>query len=125
MPELIDPFSTANAAWIWSDAATRPYHNVACFRRTFDLEAAPKAARVAITADSRYELYVNGTWLGFGPARSFPSPWPVDEYDVAALLRPGPNVIAVLGYHPGLSTFRSDMRGSVGDRRRAKRKAAS
>jgi alpha-L-rhamnosidase len=105
MPDVFDPFSSANAAWIWCDAATRPHHNVVCFRRTFDLDAVPRVASIAITADSRYELFVNGAWPGFGPRRSWPSPWPVDEYDVASLLRPDTNVVAVLVHHPGLSTF--------------------
>ena len=31
----------------------------------------PESARLRITADSRYELSVNGEWLGHGPARSW------------------------------------------------------
>ena len=58
-----------------------------------------------ITADSRYELYVNGTFVGHGPVRAWPSPWPVDEYDVRHLLRAGRNVVGVLVTHFGISTF--------------------
>jgi alpha-L-rhamnosidase len=100
-----DTFSQVGAAWIWSDLVTRPYHQVVCFRRGFELAAMPKAAQLHVTADSRYELFVNGQWLGFGPVRSWLSPWPVDTYDIGHLLQPGRNVVAILAHHPGLSTF--------------------
>src|SRR5207244_1575667 len=58
-----------------------------------------------ITADSRYEVFVNGQWLGHGPIRSWPSPWPVDRYDIRHLLQPGKNVVAVLVNHFGISNF--------------------
>lgn len=99
-----DLFERAGALWIWSDEVTRPYHQVVCFRRSFEL-LEPGDARINITADARYELFVNGAWLGFGPPRAWPSPWTVDTYDVGHLMRAGRNVVAVLVTHPGLSTF--------------------
>lgn len=100
-----EAFERSRALWIWSEREARPYHQVVCFRRTIELSKAATDARIHISADSRYELFVNGHWLGFGPMRSWSSPWPVDTYDIAHLLRPGRNVIAVLVQHPGLSTF--------------------
>ncbi|MDR3709187.1 MAG: family 78 glycoside hydrolase catalytic domain [Capsulimonadaceae bacterium] len=92
-------------SWIWSDDSGKTQNLFLAFRRVLDLPAQPESAVVRITADSRYELFVNGEWLGHGPARSFPSPWPVDSYDIAHLLREGPNVVAVLVNHFGISTF--------------------
>jgi hypothetical protein len=54
-----------------------------------------------VCADSRYKLYVNGTLIGRGPARSFPEWQHYDEYDLAAYLKPGRNVIAALVHHYG------------------------
>lgn len=98
-------FFSPSARWIWSAAATRPYHNIVLFRRVFDVAGAASAARLLITADSRYEVWINGVWLGHGPARSWQSPWPVDPYDLAGLLRPGKNAIAVRVQHFGIGTF--------------------
>lgn len=97
-------FSSA-ARWIWSSAATRPYHNIVLFRRTFEVAGNASAARLWITADARYEVFVNGQWLGHGPARAWQSPWPVDPYDLRGALRPGKNVIAVRVQHFGIGTF--------------------
>jgi alpha-L-rhamnosidase len=94
-----------SARWIWSERARSPYNNYVCFRRTLELPDDPSEAIVRITADSRYELYVNGEWIGHGPPRSWPSPWPVDEYDLRGRLRAGRNVIAVLVQHYGIGTF--------------------
>ena len=96
---------SSSARWIWSVDATRPYHNIVCFRRTFDVSGDVAEARLLITADARYEVFVNGEWLGHGPARAWQSQWPVDPYDVRGVLRPGRNVIAVRVQHFGLATF--------------------
>ncbi|MFH1496243.1 MAG: family 78 glycoside hydrolase catalytic domain [Verrucomicrobiota bacterium] len=97
-------FSSA-PCWIWSDAATRPHHNIVLFRRVFDVAGDAPSARLLITADSRYEVFLNGEWLGFGPARSWPSPWPVDPYDLSGFLRTGRNVLSVRVQHFGVGTF--------------------
>ncbi|MDB5327631.1 MAG: alpha-L-rhamnosidase, partial [Phycisphaerales bacterium] len=104
MPALHDFTFSPGASWIWSADAKRPYNNIVLFRRSFDL-GDDASAHLLITADSRYEVYVNGQWLGFGPPRAWPSPWPVDAYDLTGLLQPGRNTVAVIVQHWGLSTF--------------------
>ena len=104
MPAPHDFTFSPDAAWIWSADAKRPYNNIVLFRRSFDVDG-DATARLLITADSRYEVYVNGQWLGFGPPRAWPSPWPVDAYDLTGLLKLGRNTIAVIVQHWGLSTF--------------------
>lgn len=95
-----------DASWIWlPDNEEQAANTYTAFRRTFEVNGTPTAANLAITADARYELWVNGEWIGHGPARSFPSPWSVDVYDLAPLLRPGSNLIAVLVHHYGIGTF--------------------
>ncbi|HEX8712512.1 MAG TPA: family 78 glycoside hydrolase catalytic domain [Terracidiphilus sp.] len=55
----------------------------------------PSAARIAIFADSRYQLFVNGVLVGRGPARA-PLYWGYyDSFSVRKLLHAGKNVIAV------------------------------
>lgn len=62
--------------------------------------------RLRITADSEYWVWINGVWVGHGPARSFPWRWRYEEYEVSDYLRQGENVIGVLVLGSGISTFR-------------------
>ena len=95
----------AEATWIWSAPSGQRYNRYVCFRRRLTLAGPAAKARMMITADSRYELFVNGEWVGHGPVRSWKSPWSVDSYDIAHLLQAGENVIAVMVLHYGLGTF--------------------
>ncbi|WP_225446182.1 family 78 glycoside hydrolase catalytic domain [Paenibacillus rhizovicinus] len=97
------------AAWIWAQGEISPRNEWRCFRKTFTCEETDNpgtATKLKLTADSRYVLYVNGTQVGRGPVRAFPSNLPYDEYDIGYLLKRGEeNVIAVLVLHYGLATF--------------------
>jgi len=74
------------------------------FRRAFTLRAPADAATLTITVDGRYQLFVNGTRVGRGPARSNPHHLRTDTYDIAALLQPGDNAIGVLVHVYGIDT---------------------
>ena len=90
------------ALWIWDTKGALTDGVFGCyFRKTFTLAAKPASAVVLATADNGYDLYVNGSLVG-GDAgydgvywRSF------ETYDVAALLEPGKNVLAVRGQNMG------------------------
>ena len=62
-----------NAKWIWSDGSQRKNQWI-CFRKRFSLEKEFDNAVLRITADSRYQLYINGRELTMGPARIGPLP---------------------------------------------------
>ena len=81
------------AAWIWDGGEASPRNAWRCFRRSFALEAEGwDNALLSITADSRYALWVNGVFVGRGPARSWPFAQSYDSYEVGHLLRrDGPN----------------------------------
>jgi len=72
---------------------------------SFVLGRRPQEAKLYITADSRYKLWVNGRSVARGPARSYPHQQQVDCLDIAALLQLGPNTLAVQVYQPGYSHF--------------------
>ncbi len=74
------------------------------FRRNIDIPEEVKLAQVHASADGRYQLYVNGTLVGRGPARCSSSFQIVDSYDIAPYLRPGKNVIAALAHSYGRNT---------------------
>jgi alpha-L-rhamnosidase len=74
------------------------------FRRSFDLPGQVKCAPARVTADGRYQLFVNGDRIGRGPARASPFSQRYDEYDFGPSLRPGRNAIAVLLRVYGIDT---------------------
>ena len=56
------------------------------FRKGFDLPTPPQSALLHISADGRYQLFVNGVFVGRGPARCDPA---LQYYDTYATGRPG------------------------------------
>ena len=97
--ETADPL--AHAKWIWfkegNPAANAPVAK-RFFRRvvTLDPDAKVETAQVFITADNTFDLFVNGQHVGTGD--SFHETYALD---VAALLRAGPNILAVEGENGG------------------------
>lgn len=105
------------AEWIWRErpapppgiagvfANLRPFaqekNRFVYFRKAFDLSSAPQAATLHISADGRYQLFINGAFLGRGPARCDPAFQYYDSYEISAYLRAGSNVIAVLAHSYG------------------------
>lgn len=80
----------------------------------FVLADEPRTADLLITADSRYRLWLNGRFVGRGPARCYPWRQAVDSVEVSAYLRPGANVVAVQVYQPGYSHFAYVHRAAAG-----------
>jgi len=102
MKLCVSDAATWNGAhWIWLKPDGRPNDTHALFRKAFSLSRAASRATCLITANTSYELYLNGRWIGRGPVRSDPAWQYVDEYDVTDRLSEGGNVIAVHGYHHG------------------------
>ena len=71
------------------------------FRKAFELGAVGRAV-VRITADDYYKLYVNGAFVGQGPAAGTPDYTYCNTIDVTRHLKPGRNVLAVHTYYQGL-----------------------
>ena len=72
------------------------------FRKHFTLAALPQNAILRITADDYYKLYINGVFVGQGPAPGYPTSYRYNTIDVLPYLRTGENVIAVHTYYQGL-----------------------
>jgi alpha-L-rhamnosidase len=114
-PVLREHSPFAKSRWIWPDELNWDLHNgYALFRKSFEVARVPRRAPFFITADQAYRLYLNGQYVGRGPARGFQESWPYDEIDVARHLRPGRNVLAVRAYNPGYSTFQYLSQGFAG-----------
>ena len=102
------------AVWIGSDHPFDLAEVYINFRRDLVLEKAPEKARFVLTADSRYKLWVNGTYVARGPARSWPEAMALDDLDITPYLRAGPNHLAVQVYSPGYSHFAYVHRAAMG-----------
>ncbi|MCW5963686.1 MAG: alpha-L-rhamnosidase N-terminal domain-containing protein [Bryobacterales bacterium] len=66
------------------------------FRRNFELGQKPSRFVIHVTADQRYQLYVNGARVAWGPARADLKHWRFESLDIAPQLRAGRNVIAAV-----------------------------
>ncbi len=95
-PAAARPLTTAR--WIWHSEATPPPVGVRHFRREVVLspDRPVEMASVLMTADNSFELSINGRSAGTG--HSFHE---VVEMDVAALLQPGTNTLAVTAVNGG------------------------
>ena len=87
--------------WIWTSQELPPRNQFVCFRKEFDLSDSPDAAVLLITAERFFQLWVNGQWVGQGPALGHPAEKAYDVYDICSLLKPGRNVIAVVAQFDG------------------------
>ncbi|MBN1418154.1 MAG: alpha-L-rhamnosidase N-terminal domain-containing protein [Planctomycetes bacterium] len=93
------------AKWIGGPGDASPPNAYVHLRRTVELPADPAEARIRVSAESAYALWVNGAPAVRGPARSDPRRKAYDEVDLAPLFRPGRNAIAVLLHHDGGVSF--------------------
>jgi hypothetical protein len=104
----------ASAFWIGSEHPFDLHEAYLCFRRGFHLARRPTTARLRITGDSRYRLWVNGAAVARGPARCLPQAQSVDTLEIAPYLQAGENLIGVQVYQPGYSHFAYVHRAAAG-----------
>ncbi len=79
---------------VWPEGREKDLNVFAGFRATVDGAAAERAV-VRLTGATVYRVFVNGEFLGYGPARGPKDFFRVDEWPLRGRCRPGPNVIAV------------------------------
>lgn len=60
------------------------------------------SAKIRITADDYYKLYINDKYVGQGPAPSYDFKYNYNEYDILKFLHKGKNTIKVVVYYQGL-----------------------
>lgn len=91
--------------FIWKEGEVSPINSYVRFRKVFELQGKVQSSQLKIFADSRYKLFVNGKYVGFGPARFDPEYPEYDTYEVKDFLREGKNCVAILVHHYGVDTF--------------------
>ena len=92
--------SFVSAKPVWLEGREKEKNVFAGFRATVDGKAAESAV-VRLTGATICRLFVNGEYLGYGPARGPHGFYRVDEWPLKGRCKPGPNVIAieVAGYN--------------------------
>ena len=88
--------------WIAHPTAPLREPGVFHFRKTFHLDGQPDHFVVLVTADNRFQLYVNGQRVGEGPARGDLAHWRYETLDLAPFLRAGDNLISATVWQFGL-----------------------
>ncbi len=61
-----------------------------------------ETAYVNITADDYYKLYVNGKFVGQGPAPSYSFSYNYNRFDITPFIKEGKNTVSALVYYQGL-----------------------
>ncbi len=91
--------------WIWTTGDAAPKNSYVYFRKSLELGGVPKRPQIHLTADSRYQLFVNGAFVGRGPVRSDRRWLYYDTWDLTGRLKKGQNQVTVLVHHYGEYTF--------------------
>ena len=92
--------------FIWASTPADGNQCYVVFRKSFDLHVAARSAVVHLFADTRYSLWVNGTFIDRGPCRFDPKRPEYDTHDITAALKTGQNGIAVLVHYYAIASFR-------------------
>ena len=91
------------ARWIWSRNA-KGTDSYAEFYTKCELDG-DIPARIRISADSNYAIYINGIFVDSGQYADFPHYKIYDELDISAYITAGQNHIAVMVWYYGVPSF--------------------
>ncbi|MDR1161051.1 MAG: alpha-L-rhamnosidase N-terminal domain-containing protein [Tannerellaceae bacterium] len=84
------------ARWIALPGEPANVFGVYHFRKSFELEKAPETFIIHVSADNRYKLYINGTFVSLGPARCDIYNWNFETVDLSPWLKEGKNTLAAV-----------------------------
>jgi alpha-L-rhamnosidase len=97
------------AQWIArADGPARDY-DVAYFRKVISITTVPSRFLVDVSADTRFELHVNGKRVGMGPALADVHHWRYETFDLAPYLHSGENDIAAIVWNFGTAAAIAQM----------------
>ena len=97
----------SSAQYIWFNEKDTTRKAWAKFRKTIDIKGDVSEANIHIYADTVYQLFINGSFIEFGPVRNDPKFPQFDTHDISAHLSEGTNVIAVYVQFFGCKCYRA------------------
>ena len=83
-----------DAKWITALGAAEHAPQVVSFRKVIQIDTLPASYTVHVSADNRFQLFVNGQRVGEGPARGDRAHWRYESFDLRPFLHKGENLIA-------------------------------
>ncbi len=93
-PELLNGLWSAR--WIYPAGESPSVFGVYHFRKQFTLSERPDRFVVHVSADNRYQLFVNGHRAAWGPARGSLFQWRYETVDLSPWLHAGNNQLAAV-----------------------------
>jgi len=103
-PETTETELMKKAVPVWAEGREKEMNLTLGFHGVFQAKK-NQNIKLKITASSLYRVFLNGEFLGYGPARAAHGFYRVDDYDLSKLAKSGENVLAieVAGYN--VNTF--------------------
>jgi len=103
-PKTTDAELMQKAVPVWAEGRETEMNVTLGFKGVFRAKKS-QTVKLKITASSLYRVFLNGEFLGYGPARAAHGFFRVDEYDLGNSLKQGKNDLAieVAGYN--INTF--------------------
>lgn len=95
------------AKYVWYEKQGQGRNLYGMFRKTFEINKKVKSAQIKMFADTYYQLFINGEFIEFGPARFDPRFPLYDTHDIGPYLKQGSNAIAVLVNYFGCKTYKA------------------
>ncbi len=93
-PEKENKELMQQAAPVWAKDREKEMNLTLGFHGVFQASK-NEDVKLKISASTLYRVFLNGEFLGYGPARAAHGFFRVDEYNLANKVKPGPNVLAV------------------------------
>lgn len=96
---MVKRMKNNNSNWIWTGEWDHQYYEkpvFVLFRKKIVLQNEPEKAKLEISADSRYKLFINEAFVEAGPAKGDSEIWYKDSVDIKKYLKKGINIAAVV-----------------------------
>ena len=103
-----------SAQWITVPNTPRTDYGIYHFRKAISLAEKPAKFVVHASGDNRYQLFVNGKRVAWGPARGDLYHWRYETVDLAPELRAGKNVIAAVVWNHGADSPMAQVTNQTG-----------
>ncbi len=89
------------ASWITYSKSDSTNYGVYHFRKSYEITDVPARLMLRVSADNKYNLFINGERVCYGPAKGDLKTYKYDIVDIAPFLKKRLNQFAVLVYNGG------------------------
>ncbi|MBP1990822.1 alpha-L-rhamnosidase-related protein [Paenibacillus eucommiae] len=97
--------SLNKSLWIWNQGTRDEVNQYVEFRHEFLLQERAEQAKLYLSADSDYVVWVNGVLVDYGQYDDFPNNKAYDCLSIGHLLHEGTNALCILAYYQGEGSF--------------------